>query len=88
MVIRTIASEDLADKLNSAFFSCNITGFVFHVCCWIFQVCAYDLSAIEKGPVFRIPVTAIVPLRFVFSLYSSYVFLLRPPECQMSPLNV
>ena len=25
------------------------------------QVCAYDVKCVEKGPVFRIPITVVIP---------------------------
>ena len=37
-------------------FSCSVS---------VFQVCAYDVQCVAKGPLFRLPITVVVPVRFV-----------------------
>ena len=44
----------------------------------LLQICAYEVGHTERGPIFRVPVTVIVPIRLVDSSLFIYFYLFFP----------
>ena len=61
MISNTILRPFTTNQIMFFFSMAGVTYLTFD----LMQVCAYDISGAYKGPLFRVPITVLVPTEYV-----------------------